>query len=77
MTRRAATGYRKVCIGIERRRRNFDLAAPKVSEDRPVDVSPLPPGSIEDAFAEMYANDPETQEWVRSERLAILFGRGR
>lgn len=43
-------------------------------EDRPANVSPQPPGSFEDLVAEMWANDPEAQEWRRNERLAEAFG---
>jgi hypothetical protein len=38
--------------------------APTEPEYRgPAEHSPLPPGTLEGQFAEMFANDPEAQEW--------------
>lgn len=40
-------------------------------------VSPAPDVSMEDAVAEMMANDEEAREWRSSEILADLFAKGR
>jgi len=78
MTRRPGTRHRHVEQGEGAVVVTYsELGAPDVGEHREAKVSPLPAVSMEDAFAEMYANDPEAQEWIRSERLADLFGRAR
>lgn len=50
-----------------------DPNAPSEPEYKLAPPSPLPETSIADQFAEMYANDPEAQEFVSAERRGVLF----